>query len=264
MTTLNKYQLHREAVELAAWQTPSPALPSSARSVLASFDAGSQDQSIGNRSVGDGSQLPSLGSLSSFGSWESVASTIVHKATSLSNFNPGATAFDPVAWSNFLQKFSTVPFLMTYVFDYREASISSLSLGKGVDAVADLIQSFMTPENFSSVVTTIKKMAQLALENKGQTEKNSNQQTGLLSRKSSQLYLGVVRTEVAMQYKSGKGYEQLTQTIRVYRGYGVLDFNKCLRSSDTLLQWDNQDVGDWENNTASASKPPNNSPAWSH
>jgi hypothetical protein len=267
MTTLNKYQLHREAVEFAAWQTPSLTHPSSARSRLASFDAESQDQSIGNCAIGDGSQLPSLGSLSSFESWESVASTIVHKVASLSNFNPGATEFDPVAWGNFLQKFSTLPFLMSFGSGLRELPISPLSLEGGIAAVKDLGQNLMTPENFGPVVTTIKKMGQLALESAGATagateEKSSNQQLGLLSRKSSRLYLGIARTGVVMQYKPGKGYEQIKQMIGLHMSYGTLDFDKCQRYANMLLQWDRQGVDDWVNGTASASKPPNNSPAW--
>jgi hypothetical protein len=231
-------------------------------SKLSQFDSGNNDQAVGNDAVGDGSSLPDLGSLSEFGSWESVASTIVHKAVTLSDFNPGSPNFDLIAWNNFLQKFSTIPFFLTYQYDNRNASISSLSLEKGVDAVSDLIESFMTPQNFQGVVTAIKKMATLALQNEGQRQKNNNQQVGVLSRHASQLYIAAVRTAVAMQYKSGKGYEQLQQTLDIYRGYGVLDFDKCKRNASTLLEWDREDVDEWENGTASASLPPNQSPAW--
>jgi hypothetical protein len=262
MTEISQSQLRREAVEITLWQTPSPEPDAATMSALPQFDSGSNDQAVGNKAGGDGSSLPDLGPLSSFGSWESVASTIVHKAETLSNFNPGSPNFDPVAWNNFLQKFSTIPFFLTYTYDNRNASISSLSLERGVDAVSDLIQNIMTPENFQGIVTSIKKMATLALETEGQSEKNNNQQVGVLSRHASQLYLGAVRTEVAMEYnKSGK-YEQLQQTLNIYRGYGVLDFDKCKRNSDKLLAWDGQTVDDWENATASAPKSPNDSPAW--
>ncbi|HEX6356336.1 hypothetical protein [Actinophytocola sp.] len=262
MTEISQSQLRREAVEIALWQMPSPEPDAATMSALSQFDSGSNDQAVGNNAAGDGSSLPDLGPLSSFGSWESVASTIVHKAETISGFNPGSPNFDPVAWDNFLKKFSTIPFFLTYTYDNRNASISSLSLEKGVEAVSDLIQNLMTPENFQGIVTSIKKMATLALQNKGQSEKNSNQQVGVLSRHASQLYLGAVRTDVAMEYKSGKGYEQLQQTLNIYRGYGVLDFDKCKRNSDKLLGWDGQDVDDWEKGTASASKSPNDSPAW--
>jgi hypothetical protein len=264
MTQIKKSQLHREAVEIALWQTPSPKPDAATMSKLSQFDSGNNDQAVGNNAGGDGSVLPDLGPLSSFGSWESVASTIVHKAETLSNFNPGSPNFDPVAWNNFLQKFSTIPFFQLYQYDNRNASISSLSLEKGVDAVSDLIQSFMTPQNFQGIVTTIKKMGTLAVQNKGQTEKDSNQQVGILSRNASQLYLGAIRTEVSMQFKSGKGYEQLQQTLYIYRGYGVLDFDKCKRNASALLAWDGQDVNQWAGGTDSASLPPNQSPAWGH
>jgi hypothetical protein len=262
MTEISQFQLSREAVEVALWDTPSPELDAAMMAELSQLDSGDNDQAVGNKAGGDGSVLPDLGSLSSFGSWESVASTIVHKAVTLSGFNPGSPDFDPVAWNNFIQKFATIPFFLTYTFDNRQASITKLSLKNAVDAVSDLVENIMTPQNFQGIVTTIKKIGTLALENKGQTQKNTNQQVGVLSRHASTLYLGAVRTDVTMEYKKGKGYEQLQQTLNVYRGYGVLDFDKCRRHSDTLLKWDGQDVDDWENGTASASKPPNESPAW--
>ena len=210
----------------------------------------------------DGSALPDLGSLSTFGSWESVASTIVHKAVTLSGFNPGSADFDPVAWNNFLHKFATIPFFLTYTFDNRDASISKISLQKGVDAISDLVENIMTPANFQGIVTTIKKIATLALENQGQTQKNSNQQVGVLSRHDKTLYLGAVRTQVEMEYKSGKGgYEPLQQTLTIYRGYGVLDFDKCIRNAKTLIKWDSL-VNAWVRNTSSYAVSPNGSPAW--
>ncbi|MED7949758.1 hypothetical protein [Streptomyces sp. BE303] len=262
MTEISQSQLRREAVEIALWATPSPRPDISKIPELAPRDDTSIDQAVGNNAAGDGTVLPDLGPLSSFGSWESVASTIVHKAESLSGFNPGATDFDIVIWNEYLRKFSTMPFILGFNATNRTASISSLSLDKGVDAVEDLIKNIMTPANFEGVVTAIKKIAQLALENKGKTQKESNQQAGVLSRHEKRLYLGAVRTAVEMEYKSGKGYEQLTQTLTVYRGYGELDFDKCKRSANTLLEWDRRNVDEWVDDTASAPKKPNESPAW--
>ncbi|KZB86008.1 hypothetical protein [Amycolatopsis regifaucium] len=264
MSAISQSQVDREALEVALWQTPFPELEAVAADVRSRFDSDSNDQAVGNKAGGDGSSLPDLGPLSKFGSWESVASTIVHKSVTLSKFNPGSANFDPVAWNNFLYKFSTIPFFLTYTYDNRNASISKISLEKGVNAVSDLVENIMTPENFQGIVTTIKKIATLALENEGQKQKNSNQQVGVLSRHNQNLYLGAVRTEVEMEYKSGKGYEQLQQTLKVYRGYGVLDFEKCKRNAETLLKWDGKDVEEWENETASAPKPPNQSPAWNN
>lgn len=264
MTNISPAQLNREAREVALWQTPYPKPDAATLASLTQLTGESDDQGAGNKAGGDQSILPGLGPLASFGTWESVGSTIVHQAELLSDFNPGSVKFDPVAWENFLKKFSTIPFFLTYVYDYRTASISKVSLEKAVDAVSDLIQSFMTPENFAGVVTSIQKIGQLAMESEGKKEKNSNQQVGVLSRHESKLYLGAVRTSVEMEYKTGKGFEQLHQDISVYRGYGVLDFDKCIRHAETLLRWDRQDVGEWEAQTASEPYKPNDSPAWNH
>ncbi|GAA3487068.1 hypothetical protein [Streptomyces cremeus] len=262
MTDISTSRLHREALELALWETSSPQPDAASASLLSQFDSGSDDQGVGNNVVGDGSRLPDLGPLSDFGSWESVAATIVHKAESVSGFDPGGTNFDLKAWNAFLTKFATIPLCTQYTYDYREANISSLSLKNAIDAVDDLVKSFMSPENYLGIVESIKKVGQLALSTQKQTQKNSNQQIGCLSVHASKLYLGAIRTTVSMEHKKGKGYEQLAQTLQVYRGYGVLDFDKCKRSADKLLAWDGKDVDEWANETASASQKPNDSPAW--
>ncbi|SDF97320.1 hypothetical protein SAMN05216553_104421 [Lentzea fradiae] len=264
MNEISKTQLDLEKLEISLWQAPSPSPDSETLSALSLFDAGDNSLGVGNKSVEDDSPLPDLGPLAKFRTWESVGSTIVHKAVTTSNFNPGSEKFDPVAWENFLRKFSTIPFFLTYTSDYREAAISKTSLEQAVNAVSDLIENIVTKVNFEGIVKSIKKVGELAVENKGEKQSNSNQQIGVLSRHDRHLYLGTVRTSVAMEYKSGKGYEQLNQQLNVYRGYGVLDFDKCKRNAETLLKWDTQDVEEWEQDTASYPVPPNESPAWNN
>ncbi|MFT2015985.1 hypothetical protein ACMA1D_09105 [Streptomyces sp. 796.1] len=262
MAGISAAQQHQEDLEVALWDAPSPRPEASARYEVAAVDADGNDQAVGNKAAGDGSSLPDLGPLSAFGTWESVASTIMHRAVAISDFNPESEVFDPVSWNNYLQKFSTMPFFLSYTSDQRDANISSLSLEKGVNAVDDLLKNILAPAAWEGVLTSIQKIGQLALESEGKTQKQSNQQTGVLSRRSSRLYLGVVRTMVEMKYKSGKGYEQLEQTIVVRRGYGELDFEKCKRSASKILEWDSKNVDEWEKGTGSYHKPPNNSPAW--
>ncbi|MEV4237010.1 hypothetical protein ACIBJI_10805 [Nocardia sp. NPDC050408] len=262
MTEISQSQLRREAVEITLWQMPSHKPDAATMSELSQFDSESAELAVGNIAVEDGSSLPDLGPLSKFSTWESVAATLMRKAASLSGFNPESTAFDPVAWNNYIYKFSAMPAFSGYRNDTRSTFISPLSLGKVVDAVEDLAQSFMTPENFNAVMETIKKIGQLALENQGEAEKQSFQQVGLLSRNRGNLYLGVVRTEVTMMYKAGKGYEQLQQDLSICCRYGVLDFDNCIRNASTLLQWDPVDMTEWEGGTASASYSPNQCPAW--
>ncbi|MFE4515847.1 hypothetical protein ACFRMQ_16845 [Kitasatospora sp. NPDC056783] len=263
MTEISTSQLHQEELEVELWEAPSPRPDAESMSELQQVYSDSSDQAVGNKAVGDGSALPDLGPLSDFKTWESVACTILHKLETASGFNPGSTVFDPVAWSEYLRKFSTIPFFLTYTSDIRHASISSLSLEKGIDAVSDLVENIMTPTGFQDVVTTIKKIARLAFESEGKTEKTSNLQLGILSRHERGLYLAVVRTAVEMKYKDGKGYEPVQQAIDIYRGYGVLDLDKCKRQAGTLLKWPLWDVNQWENETASAPVPPSESPAWS-
>ncbi|WP_438016864.1 hypothetical protein WMF18_39715 [Sorangium sp. So ce315] len=259
--------MRQEALDIASWLIPAPVIPHEMLTTLKlsggrALDDVSEDSGTGNTFGGDGSILPDLGPLKSLGSWPSVGSTIVHKVEQLTGFNPASTDFNPTSWNAFLQKFSTMPFFLNFTSDSRVASISSLSLDQAVGAVDDLLKAFTTENTFNAVVTSIKKIAQLALENKGQTQKNNFQQQGVLSVKESQLYIGTIRTIVEMKYKSGKGYEQLTQEISVYRGFGVLDFSKCIRQHEILEGWDGQNVEEWEKGTASAPVPPNQSPAW--
>ncbi|MED7949757.1 hypothetical protein PUR61_10285 [Streptomyces sp. BE20] len=263
MTEINQSQSSREAAEIALWATPSPSPDVSTIPELVTLGAASNDQEVGNKAVGDGSALPDLGPLSSFDSWETVACTIWNKVDELSGFNPKSTDFDPIAWSGFLEKLSTTPLLLGFSSTNRTASISPLSLEKAVETVSDLIKNIMTPANFEDVVTTIKKVAHLAVQNPGKPTKDSNMQVGILSHHAGKLYLAVIRTTVEMEYKKEKkGYEPLAQTFSVYRGYGELDFEKCKRSAGTLLEWNRQDVKDWEGGAAVFPVPPNGSPAW--
>lgn len=267
MTETGQSPLHREEVEIALWQTPFPEPDAGTMYGLSQFDSKSQDQSVGNVAVGDGSTLPDLGeALSSFGSWENVASTILSRLAAFNRFDSATADFDPLAWSNFLRKFATNPFCLTYTSDKKEKCISELSLKEAVEGAEEVTKSFITKAKFDDVMTSIKKMATSAVQNEEeeeeQQEKVSNLQLGLLSRRAGKLYLGVVRTAVEMQYKKGKGYEQSEQTLTIHGGHGVLDFDKCKRSSDTLRKWSFQDVNTWMENTNSYSMSPNDSPAW--
>jgi hypothetical protein len=58
------------------------------------------------------------------------------------------------------------------------------------------------------------------------------------------------------------GYAALQQDLSIYRGYGVLKFNKCIRNAGTLLAWGPQDVNAWVGSTDSYAVLPNGSPAW--
>ncbi|MEV5887329.1 hypothetical protein AB0L74_32565 [Streptomyces sp. NPDC052020] len=264
MTEIGQAQLRQEEMDIALWQTPPSELDDATTSKLSQLASASTDKAVGHQAVGDGSSLPDLGSLGAFGTWESVATTIWHKAESISGFDPGSTTFNVFVWSHFIEKFGTIPFFLRYTTDYVTlGSISSLSLRPVVAAAWDLLQPFVTRENSGAVTTTIRKMAQLAVENKvGGAEKSSNQMLGVLSRYHNNLYLGLVTTVVKMNYKEGKGYEPLQQAIQMYRGYGLLDFDKCKRHADNLLEWDGQDVTRWACGANSASLPPNQSPAW--
>ncbi|WP_370937082.1 hypothetical protein [Amycolatopsis sp. cg13] len=76
------------------------------------------------------------------------------------------------------------------------------------------------------------------------------------------LRLGRLQTAVRMEYKTGKGYEQLNQESTVSRLFGNLDYGLCVRNVETLLAWDRQDVHDWVKGASSSPYPPNHSPAW--
>ncbi|WHT22971.1 hypothetical protein N8J89_18440 [Crossiella sp. CA-258035] len=263
MTEVSQSQLSQEAMRIALWEAPLPELDAATLSALSQLDDKDNTQAVGNKSGGDSSKLPELGPLEpEFKSWESVGSTIVHKAVALSGFNPGSEKFDPVAWEKFLNKFATIPFFLKYTLDYRDAAISKTSLKKAVDAVADLLENIMTKEDFKGIVETMKKIGQLALENEGRKQSNSNQQVGALSRHNGHLYLGAVRTRVEMEYKKSKGHEQLNQGLSVYRGYGDLDFDMCKSQSSKLKTWQRKNVEEWEKDGSSNGKKPNDSPAW--
>ncbi|NEO30924.1 MAG: hypothetical protein F6K36_10935 [Symploca sp. SIO3C6] len=246
-----------EAAEIARWLTPIPRID-----VPVLADGQGEDQGVGNHFSDDGSLLPDLGPLTDFGSWASVLSTIDKRSLTTSGFNPADPNFDMNAWLAYADKFGTNPFFLNIQNQFRRNEISSTSLSGAIDAVEDMLHSFVTENTFDAIVTSIKKIAQLAVENESQTQKDNYQQQGVISTLESKMYGGYFRTSVEMTYKSGKGYEQLTQTVEVLKIQGTLDFDKCKRHADTIREWDREGIGDWGVNTSSNPFPPNDSPAW--
>jgi len=253
-----------EGIEMACWLTPLPDLDSKLLFKVLTEVEPIRDSMVitGNAFETDESILPDLGPLSSLGKWEAVAATMDKKVQLLSGFEPTVTDFDEIIWQNYAYKFSTMPFLLSKTTQRREISISSLSLSEIIDAIEDMILAVATENTFNAIIDSIKKMFQVAIESEGSEEKTFYTQQGIISGKSSLLYVGYLRATVEMTYKSGEAYESLTQKIIIDNFSGSLDFEKCKRDSRTLLSWDGSDINEWMQNTSSANSLPNNSPAW--
>lgn len=257
-------QSRREAFEIALWAEGRPELSIEelAKLGLGADDGQDQEKGVGNTYGGDDSGMPGLGPLAPFGSWQSVAATIMRKTADSARFDQLSTVFDLYRWIVFGNQFTTMPFLVDVTGDSRSVSISSLSLAPAISAVTELVGGLVTPDTLTGIVNSIKKIGQLAVENKGLREKNSNVHQGVLTVVNGDLRLGRLQTTVQMEYKTGKGYQQLNQRLTVSRFFGRLDYGLCLRNSEILLAWDRQDVHDWAKGTSSSPYPPNTSPAW--
>ncbi|WP_116198750.1 hypothetical protein [Amycolatopsis circi] len=264
MRTSNEEQSRREAFEIAIWAEGKPKLPPEVLAKLDQLASDGRDQetAVGNACGGDNSGFPGLGPLASFGSWQSVAATIMRKTADSAGFNQSSTAFDLFRWIVFGTQFTTMPFLSGITGDSRSVSISSLSLSPAISAVTQLVGELVTPDTLAGIVNSLKKIGQLAVENKGLREKNSNVHQGVLTAVNGNLRLGRLQTAVQMEYRTGKGYQQLNQQITVSRLFGTLDYAMCIRNAEILLAWDRQDLHDWLKGASSSPYPPNHSPAW--
>ncbi|MFC9251176.1 hypothetical protein [Amycolatopsis thailandensis] len=269
MRPLIQEQMRREALEIAMWAEGRQALSQDVLAKLGllgpdghALAEGDQETGVGNAYEGDGSGLPALGPLASFGSWQSVAATILRKTGDSAGFDQSSTLFGILRWIIFELQFKTMPFLANIVSDSRSVSISSLSLSPAISAVTNLLGGLVTPVALKGIIDSLKKIGQLAVENRGHEEKNSNVQQGVLTVVNGEVRLGLLRTTVWMKYRTGKGYQQLNQQITVSRLFGSLDYDKCIRNADTLLAWDGQDVDGWVRGASSNPYPPNTSPAW--
>lgn len=269
MSTLVHEQSRREALEIALWAQGSQ-VPS--QEVLATLGLlgpdgrvladGNQETGAGNAYGGDNSRLPGLGPLASFGSWQSVAATILRKTADSAGFNQSSTLFDLIRWIVFDLQFRTLPLLTNITGDSRNVSISSLSLSPAVSAVTELVGGLVTPDTLTGIINSIKKIGQLAIENKGWQQKNSNVHQGVLTVVNGDLRLGRLWTTVQMEYKTGKGYQQLHQQLSVRRLLGSLNYDMCIRNAEILRKWDGQDVDDWVKGASSHRYSLNTSPAW--
>lgn len=269
MATLSDTQLMQETSRIVEWARPrTEEERKQLLDLMQGFSGGcglnytGEDSGVGNVVGRDGSSLPPLGVLSSFGSWESVASTVLKRAEQCSSFNSQSTFYDFIAWLFYRLQFSTIPFFSTFNYRFAYASISSMSLSQLIGTVRSLTGEYVTSAMLDQIVTSIKKIAQLAVENEGRVQKNSSLQQGVLSTRGCNLYAGTLRTTVVMEYKKGKGYEQINQQLTVTQDLGTLDFEMCKRQSSILFSWDGRDVEEWASKTSSASRRPNSSPAW--
>jgi hypothetical protein len=62
--------------------------------------------------------------------------------------------------------------------DSRSVSISSLSLSPAISAVTELVGGLVTSDTLTGIINSPKTIGQLAVQNKGQQEKDSNVQQG--------------------------------------------------------------------------------------
>lgn len=260
---------YEQAKAIEIWETP---LSLETRSFLNEMSkkvrgaTGGEDMGVGNYAAhNDGSLLPPLPpSLEKFKSWLGVAATINRKAYQTARLDPMTTSFDDVAWSGYDDKFRGAPFWESCTVKSRKAQITELSLQPLIDAIANLVEAYVEDEKFQDIVISVKKIAELAVKNRDQTQKDTYEQSGLITILASKLYLCNTRTQVSFTYREGKGYQQLAQTLIIQTCVATLDFGKCERSAAKILQWDQTDVDEWETQTASYSKSPNTSPAWDH
>ncbi|WP_428936448.1 hypothetical protein [Streptomyces sp. ACT015] len=269
MSTSNQERSAREALAIVRWteagQTPSRAVSAEVERPGPhgrELDESNQETGVGNSYGGDGGGLPGLGPLSDFGSWESVAATVLRKTEDSAGFDPSSTSFNRCQWVAFENQFQTMPFLTDITSQSRDTSISSLSLLPAVSTVTQLVGGLVAPDTLADIINSIKKIGQLAVQNEGLQEKDTNMQLGVLTVVDGDLRLGLLRTTVRMEYRTGKGYQQLNQQITVSSLIGSLDFGMCVRNAEALLAWDGQDVNGWVNGTSSSAYPPNTSPAW--
>lgn len=258
---------HELQKEIALWELPlSPEELNAMRGVRADKDPEiGEDQGIGNNVSNDGSSLRDLPeNLKKFGSWLGVAATINRKAYQVSKFDPASPTFDEDSWYSYNNKFKSLPFWLYVTHKQRDAAITELSLSPLIDAVANLFEEIVTESSLNDIKTSIKKIAELAVNNREQSQKDTYEQNGLISIKNGELYFANTRTIVEFTYHEGKGYQQLKQTLNVRTTLGKLDLDKVARSADKILSWDETDVDAWETATGSNPLPPNESPAWNN
>ncbi|GBE75436.1 hypothetical protein myaer87_26630 [Microcystis aeruginosa NIES-87] len=224
-----------------------------------------RDMGVGNNVNTDGSRLPKLPKeLRAFKDWEGVVATINRRCYQNAQFDPMTANFDAAAWAVYDHQLKSAPFWVNTNTKSRDVKITEISLQPLIDAIGNLIQAYVTPLGWLDIQTTVKKLGELATSNVGQEQKDTYEQSGLITVSASTLYVCNTRTQVSFTKREGKGYHQLAQTLTIETFVGTLDFDKCKRSAETLKKWDQTDIDQWETQTASYSKPPNTSPAWDH
>jgi hypothetical protein len=261
-----------ELNDVTLWQSPPTLLlaqqePTLLRSLADAQSAAAltqTDKAVGHRYGTDLSALPALGSdLQVFGQWPSVASTIYNKLIRMTGFDPSNVDFNSAAFSAFRTKFSTSPFWNGLEFNilYRDAALRIRDYRQAVDAIIDLLSVGISTNIVRSIISNIRQIAQLASRNVRTQQKQTIFQNGSLCVTNGKLYVFFLYTNVEMTARQGK-YTVIDQTSRIVRGYGVLDFDFCIRHANSILRYDKKAVDDWEGDAEANDQPPNESEGW--
>lgn len=256
----------REANEVELWAASPKLLLAHAQQIRANAQE-ADDKATGGVGADDGSQLPALGDelkKAGFGGWSDVASTIYNFAQHSSGFDPSSKDFSGPGFTTFQNVFSTSPFWVgqEFAINWREASITSKDFSQAVGAVAGLVEGLISPVGYTNIVNSIKQIAELAMKNKKETQKESLFSQSSVSVLKGNLYVCWLYAYVEMKYTSGKGYDALQQSLKVVRAYGALRTDYCNRNAAWIIQQDKKSLDDWLGQFPGNDEPPNPNPGW--
>lgn len=259
-----------ELNELSVWNSPlvmqhaDPRMLGDIASAATARDVRFKDKSVDHTYGTDQSSLPPLGDhLQTFGQWPSVAGTIWNKLLQMTGFDPSNVDYNSSVFAAFKTKFSTAPYWNGIEFNiqYRDATLHAHDYRAMVNAVIDLISVGATANVITGVISSIRKIAQLASQQVRTDVKDTLAQNTTLCIHNGKLYVFFLYGTITMNARQGK-YTVLDQAMRVVRGYGVLDFDFCKRHAENILRYDKKSLEEWEGMAAAHDQPENTSDGW--
>jgi len=251
----------QELNELDLWQEPL-VRPSSLRDVAAGGDKG-----VVHVYGTDMSTLPPLPAAltgQQFNDWPDVISTIWNKTISLAGFNPGTDNYDDPSFQAFKGKFATNPFWNGIEFNIqtRESTLRVRDYSGVVNAIIDLVNVGISGDSQQAIINGVKQIAQRLSHTGSGTDKESLAQNSSIIVSNGKIYSLFLYGTIQLTNEQGKWSVRREQTIRVARGYGVLNFGFCGRHADRILSYEGKLLNEWDGMGNADSEPPSTSPGW--
>ncbi|WP_156040726.1 hypothetical protein [Chondromyces apiculatus] len=232
-------------LKVSAWVGPYPEFFELPRVREDAAPPQGRDQATGAAYVSDGQALPSLGALAPLGGWASVATLLLKKTQEMTGFDPVSTVYDVMAWSSYLRKLASMPFLRVAGRNTRERMLPlHASMAAVREAFEAMCARFSVPTR-DAIMASVGGTLALAEKNPAGMQKTNHQMVAAIVEEAGRVQIVQLWTSVSLALGEENLYRPLPRAMSLRCSVRTLDTLKCLRHAETLRRWSALPVEAW-------------------